>query len=233
MLFLSKEDTEFIEDYRANRVLYPHNYFPDKFHSTCAKISCSVYSDDNDKIVENFICRRKYDRNTPFFNFFHLHVYDEIDGNRSVLAFRGTSTKTEWIRNIEGEITKFLWNIDLHRAVVKTIKFIKENPQREYYVTGHSAGGYVAQFIAREFMMSGASFCSPSISSSNFLTKDVAHMININYQLFYNHVVDTEIVYTNFGKNYFGYIVIHRPWTTNIIELHFIDKFIEKHFSDI
>jgi hypothetical protein len=233
MVYLSDEDKKFIEDYRAERALYPHKYFPDKFHSTCAKISCSVYSDDDNKIVENFICRRKYDRNTPFFNLFHLHVYDEIDGNRSVLAFRGTSTKTEWIRNIEGEITNFLWKIDLHRAVIKTIKFIKESPDREYYVTGHSAGGFVAQFIAREFMMSGASYCSPSLPPSNFLTRDVTHMINRNYQLFYNHAIPTEIVYSNFGRNYFGIIILHRPWTNNIIELHFIDKFIENHFSNI
>lgn len=159
MKSLSKEDNEFISSYVSNIKISPHQHYSKQFELLLSISSHIVYYPNIFKI-SSLVKRIKYD-DVP------VCVYDDIGSNRSIIAFSGTCKLSQWIRNIETFFFKSMWHFELKRVIKSVIEYIKRDMTREYYVTGHSAGGFIAQYCSMKFCLSGTSYSALPLYCEN------------------------------------------------------------------
>jgi len=168
-----------------------------------------------------------------------------IKGSDNPLNFFGSNiARRDWIRNIFGKILGNPWK----KAYQSSVKGVRElmrknqNGKFAFFITGHSAGGTLAQDISRKFNIPGASFCALGVNNRNFfsLDDDDIYLYHSAHSRFFNHIIEDEIAWIESGKNpenFFGSIIRHYPWgkemkkESNPIALHMIDHFIQHHFS--
>jgi len=75
-----------------------------------------------------------------FLTGFAYDIYEEIDGNKSVIAFRGTDSKKDWaLSNLAVP-----FSIPYKQAWKAVRKYLEKNPSRNLILTGHSLGGGMA-----------------------------------------------------------------------------------------
>lgn len=99
-------------------------------------------------------------------------------------------------RNIQSEAHK-IWEEYLERFVSE------RSPDYECYVSGHSYGGMIAQAIAGNYNMSGASFNSPGIGRLPFHFPEVE---------FYNHIMASDIISSVTNRSeHLGKKILHKP----------------------
>lgn len=242
---LSQEEKLFLADFVCKRKQNPYKHSEFNFYVKMIISSslCYYTRKDNYFLFQNTIeerCGISFYRNVD--NLFH--IYDEVNSVRTIIAFQGTTTFSQWIRNIGLMFLKLFWHFDLKKICKEIINVLKERPEREYYLVGHSAGGYIAQFIAMKFCLSGLSINSPALYFLGFLPiVNITHQIdgyadrgyNTRYQYFYNHTVEGDMVFEKFGRNfyYYGEIVNHEGKSNRLRELHGINPFIEMIVKDI
>jgi len=158
--------------------------------------------------------------------------------------FSSTLTRKDWIRNIIGKIYPNPWNKAFASCVKGVTELVKRNKRYNfaYFVTGHSAGGTLAQDISRKFNIPGASFCALGVKNRSLFETDneEIYLYHSAHSRFYNHIIRGEIAWIESfcdSNNYFGNIIIHEPRgsgeknESNPIKLHLIDHFIQHHFN--
>lgn len=81
---------------------------------------------------------------------FVAHTYK--NGNNVVIAIRGSDSETgEWIYNIVGSVM-VNYHVEEKNAREYALKIADKYPDAKFYITGHSLGGYLAQFAAAELL---------------------------------------------------------------------------------
>jgi len=168
--------------------------------------------------------------------FTYAKLFFEIGTNRAVISWAGTETNKQWARGTIGMIfNELAWNETFKYCEEAVELFLKKYPKKDFYVTGHSAGGTIAQHASRVYRLGGGSFNAPGVDYgvlSIFLHS--VHIYDISHPRFYNHVIkgDTftyELCSFSDITKYYGTVIEHEKLATSPERLHSIQFFIEKH----
>jgi len=148
-----------------------------------------------------------------------MSAYSENSSpQRVILSF--TCTKTSLEKEIN--LMTIHWRDILESSVIGFFTEIRENLLADYYVCGHYLGGIIAQYLARELRLGGATFFSVGIKDPQLIM--VIPMEQPNYYdedhpKLYNHVVINTEDKKYFLKQqepvvtFFGNVILHWPFT--------------------
>lgn len=166
---------------------------------------------------------------------------------RAIVAFKGSDNLNDVNRNVQGFITNYLWKRDFESS-----KQIMNDVQGELYnytffVTGHSAGGTIAQFISATLNLPGISINACPLHHTSIMYDEKSAIrhpyIPFVSRKFINHVIQNEAIWYfmkncedgNLNKFYYGEIVTHYNWQISLCEeddrlkLHYIENFNKIH----